>query len=80
MSQRGKYYKKLQSIPNDVRFDKLITFLKAIGFEITSGGKGSHFIAKYRDFTLAIPYGKNVKEKYIKELVNAIDLYNIEIE
>lgn len=80
MSQRLKYYRWLQKIPNDVRFDELKSFLTAIGFEITSGGKGSHFIAKYEDFTLSIPFHRPVKEKYIAEIVKAIKLYEIEIK
>lgn len=80
MSRQQKFLSRLRTIPNDVKFDELINFLKAIGFKVHSGGKGSHFTVSYEDFRFTIPRHKNIGEVYIEKLIEEIDLREISIK
>ena len=79
MSKRKKFYERLKTIPNDIKFDELKNFLQAHGFIVDEKGGGSHIFFKYEETKIPIPKHGIVKRCYIEKVIEIIELYGIEI-
>jgi hypothetical protein len=80
MSRKHKLLEKARAAPGDVRWNELLTLMKAWGFEQKKTGEGACFphptLAKQGSIMPQVPkpHSDKVKEPYIKVCIKAIDL------
>lgn len=77
MSQREKRLQKARQNPKDVSFDELCQIYRDHGFIVESGGKGSHYIAKFPGlYPRTFPRTNPVKKYYVLKALEAIEELN----
>ncbi len=83
MSRKEKLFAKAKDRPQNISFPELQTLADAYGLILTQGkGGGSHYLLKLPDGTkpTIVREGNKVKKWYVREVVEAIELFGRECE
>lgn len=83
MASAEKLLRKIQQSRKNVKFNDAKKLVLALGFKLDRT-KGSHFIYKHPDYDTAFlnlqESGGEAKPYQLKQILKAIDKYNLEIE
>ena len=76
MSKRLKRYKRIINNPGNLSREELKWLLMEFDYhEKAKRGKGSHSVFMKKGFSsITVPFGRPVKENYVKHIIRIIDL------